>query len=637
MVKRSHIPNVFADNRIGVAMLAMLLALASVTGVMAQALGPAGPSPASGDASVIAQGVYDVTDSDYVWQVSTYTAEVGSEPLAVVAPTFVIARATPLLVTDVTSGIRQRVANGEALFLSPGQSVRLETFGPPDDFIFVELTPDNAASSGADPLVGQVFQPLAGSRDIDLVRDVVNAGEASELPGGAGRTLVFGLAGQITAVGEDGAEMPILAGDIVEFAGPVTFTGVTDGSEYVAAYIGAVIGFGDEAAATPPSDGEVAPAASPASTGIPTEAPTEVPTVAPTLAPTNVPTVAPTDVPTVAPTDVPTEVPTDVPTEAPTVVSTDIPTEQPTEIPTVAPTDVPTLAPTEAPTEIPTIAATEVPTQAPTEAPTQAPTVVPTEVSTIAATVAPTETPTSAPTVAPTIVATVAPAAPASPVPAETDVTIEGAPFPLEIIDNDPGTDEDDDGLTDVQEEFYGTNPANADTDGDGIVDGPELVDYGLNPNIADMDDDGINDSNELFIYQTDPVNLDSDGDILYDGGELVYNADPLDPDSDGDGLTDGEEVYFAETDPANADTDDDGINDFDEVVNGTDPLVANDSSQAPDPVRRGDSDRDGLTNAQEGRYGTDPQIGDSDGDRVNDSNEIAAGTNPLDITSWPR
>jgi len=547
--------------------LGVMLALASVAGVMAQALGPAGPSPATGAASVIAQGVYDVTDNDYVWQVSTYTAEAGAEPMTVAAPIFVLPRATPLLVTDQDSGIRQRVANGEAVYLSPGQRVQLETFGPPDDFIFVELTPDNAASTGADPLVGQAFRPLAGSRDIDLVRDVLDEGEQSELPGGAGRTLVFGLTGQVSATTTDGAEMPIAAGDIAEFEGPITFTGVIDGSEFVAAYIGSVIGFGDEAVgdsgATPATAGSASPAASPEVTAETTFAPTQVPTEAQT--------------------------------QEPTVVPTENPTEAPTQIPTVAPTQALT------------------------------------EVSTVAPTVAPTETPAENP-----------PGTPAEVIVVSSDRGAGEPPFDLEVIEGDPGTDTDGDGLTDLQEEFYATDPEVADSDGDTIDDVAELVRYGTDPLLPDTDDDGINDSNEIFIYESDPLNLDTDGDILYDGGELVYDTDVLNPDSDGDGLTDGEEVYFVETEPDEADTDGDGINDFDEVVNGTDPLGPNSSGGATtlstsNPARRGDSDRDGLTNAQETRYGTDPGNGDTDGDSVNDSNEIAAGTDPLDIDSWPR
>lgn len=596
MAKPFHQLLTSTRSRTSLVVLSAFIAVASIAGVMAQALGPAGPSPATGAASVIAQGVYAVPDEDQVWQVSTFTAESGMEPVEIPSPAFVLARTTPLLIVDEGTGIRERIANGEAAYLNPGQTVRLETFGPPDDFIVIELTPRNASSMGAEPLIGQPFRPLMGERDLDLVRDVLNEGEQSEIPGGAGRTLVLGLTGQVTATTGDDAAVAISAGDIAEFEGPITFTGVTDGSEFVAAYIGSAIGFGEETIGTP-----AAVQATPATTEEPPTAPTEVPTEAPTQ----------------AATEAPTQVPTDVPTEAPT--------EEPTEEPTVAPTEAPPEDPTQAPadaTEEPAVEATEEPAAAPTEGGTEAPA----EVSTEAAT--------EEPAPAATAVATEEPAGTAT-----TAASGDGPPFALEVVTGDSGADADGDALTDAQEAFYDTDPAIADTDTDGINDHNELVEYGTDPVNADSDEDGINDFNEVFVYETDPLNLDSDGDLLYDGGELVYNVDPLDRDTDRDGLTDGEEVYFALTDPAEADTDGDGINDSNEVINGSDPLDPNSpgSNAAESPGARVDTDGDGLTDPQEARYGTDRFDGDTDGDGVNDSNEIAAGTDPLDINSWPR
>ena len=42
------------------------------------------------------------------------------------------------------------------------------------------------------------------------------------------------------------------------------------------------------------------------------------------------------------------------------------------------------------------------------------------------------------------------------------------------------------------------------------------------------------------------------------------------------------------------------------------------------------DDDNDGLTDADEATYGTDPLNPDTDGDGVSDADEVAAGTNPL-------
>jgi hypothetical protein len=71
-----------------------------------------------------------------------------------------------------------------------------------------------------------------------------------------------------------------------------------------------------------------------------------------------------------------------------------------------------------------------------------------------------------------------------------------------------PSNDIDDDGLTNDEEAALGTDPENADTDGDGLRDAAE-VDY------------------------TDPLNADTDGDGFSDGDEdLIYGTDPNDPNS---------------------------------------------------------------------------------------------------------
>jgi len=123
--------------------------------------------------------------------------------------------------------------------------------------------------------------------------------------------------------------------------------------------------------------------------------------------------------------------------------------------------------------------------------------------------------------------------------------------------------DSDGDGLSDNIENAFCTDPYDADTDDDGILDGVE-----------DANHNGLVDTNE-----TDPCNIDTDGDGIQDGTELGYTladigpdtdtsvfqpdldptttTDPLDPDTDGDGISDGEEdtnhngrVDPGETDP---------------------------------------------------------------------------------------
>ena len=268
MARIRHHPTLSSPARSGLLLLGALLAVASIIGVMAQALGPAGPSPATGSAAVIAQGVYTIPARDHAWQVSTYTTEAGAGPVTIANPTFVLSRTTPLLVSNPATGERLRIASGEAAFLAAGQTLTLETFGPPDDFVMIELAPADSPSIGADPLTGVPFTPLAGARDLDLVRNVLAGGAESHLAEGAGPTLVLVLSGEISASVNGEQPVTVLAGDIAEFTGEITFTGGADTSEYVAAYIGAVVDFGDEPVhpATPAATPAAAPTDLPAPT-----------------------------------------------------------------------------------------------------------------------------------------------------------------------------------------------------------------------------------------------------------------------------------------------------------------------------------------------------------------------------------
>ena len=105
--------------------------------------------------------------------------------------------------------------------------------------------------------------------------------------------------------------------------------------------------------------------------------------------------------------------------------------------------------------------------------------------------------------------------------------------------------------------------------------------------------------------------------------------------DSDGDGLSDAEEG-LAGTNPTKADSDGDGVNDGEELAHGTNP-------------NKSDSDSDGFNDGEEHVAETDPlddqelpegdglsgegvvadTTGDSDGDGLSDAEEGLAGTNP--------
>ncbi|MFN8663565.1 MAG: hypothetical protein U0075_16865 [Thermomicrobiales bacterium] len=96
--------------------------------------------------------------------------------------------------------------------------------------------------------------------------------------------------------------------------------------------------------------------------------------------------------------------------------------------------------------------------------------------------------------------------------------------------------DSDSDGLLDVDEAAYGTDPTIADSDGDGVLDGAEVA-AGTDPLVADA---------------APVAEVDTDGDGILDADEAVFGTDPTIADSDGDGWLDGDEVVIG-TSPTDA------------------------------------------------------------------------------------
>ncbi|MCR4404342.1 MAG: hypothetical protein NUW06_03490 [Candidatus Acetothermia bacterium] len=220
----------------------------------------------------------------------------------------------------------------------------------------------------------------------------------------------------------------------------------------------------------------------------------------------------------------------------------------------------------------------------------------------------------------------------------------------------------------------FRVNRCDADSDGDGTLDGKEIA-QGTDAGDWDSDNDGLSDTEEIQTFFTDPLNPDTDGDTA-DGvifGRAPGSA-PLLAGHSGAGtiacLSDCEEALSGtaqfhnppgpldETDPLQMDTDGDGINDNIEFRPGCN--TDNGSGTLLDGYANSfDSDADGLrdredavadvadaptpnktpavpdkNNAGELEVGElvtgicDP---DSDGDGVLDGEEFQIGTDPLD------
>lgn len=120
-------------------------------------------------------------------------------------------------------------------------------------------------------------------------------------------------------------------------------------------------------------------------------------------------------------------------------------------------------------------------------------------------------------------------------------------------------TDADRDGLPTAWETSYGLDPKD---------DGTANPDNGPK---GDPDKDGLVNLDELK-FSTNPKDADSDDDLLKDGEEIALKTDPLNSDTDKDGLSDGKERDL-KTNPTANDSDADGFSDGAEIAGGTDPL----------------------------------------------------------------
>ena len=171
------------------------------------------------------------------------------------------------------------------------------------------------------------------------------------------------------------------------------------------------------------------------------------------------------------------------------------------------------------------------------------------------------------------------PPGPAGPIITST-ASISVTPAPANL-------DTDGDGLTDLLEGgTHGTKAYRADTDFDGLPDGWEIAN-GRNPLVSDAAGDFGNGLSWVQDYRRQFIlpNLDSNGDGILDGdanqdglivftvGKFGSNSDldgdglpnAQDSDIDGDGLTNAQE-FLRGTNPFQTNTDGDGVNDYDDI-----------------------------------------------------------------------
>ena len=191
-------------------------------------------------------------------------------------------------------------------------------------------------------------------------------------------------------------------------------------------------------------------------------------------------------------------------------------------------------------------------------------------------------------------------------------------------------TDSDGDGMDDAWEILHFgdlSKDGSLDTDGDGVTDLQEYLN-GTDPNFAangDINGDGVLNMTDVLLAQKHILQMQTldaasiaRGDFYPAGGngELTLSDVLL-----------IQKAVMA-TVPVIVDSDGDLLPDAWETANGLDPNNAADA--------RFDTDGDGLTNAQEYFYKTDPNLADTDGDGISDGAEVSVGTSPIDNLVYP-
>lgn len=167
---------------------------------------------------------------------------------------------------------------------------------------------------------------------------------------------------------------------------------------------------------------------------------------------------------------------------------------------------------------------------------------------------------------------------------------------------NPLNADSDGDSLSDQDElQIYFTDPLLEDSDNDGLTDDAEVLIFNSNPNTYDTDGDGVSDATEAA-EGTNLADSDQDGDGIINEAEGADDPDGdslpnfLDLDSDNDGIPDIVEN-------GRADTDNNGL--LDTAESPTDVLFDADEDGIPNMLDL-DSDQDGISDfAESGQTGT--------------------------------
>jgi hypothetical protein len=136
------------------------------------------PSPANGNAQVVATWLVNLEDGAHEWNVATHQVDATGIDLTHTAPTFLIGDGE---YSTVITGpeVRGRLADGEALFRRPTLTTHAAALGGEPATLMEWTISTDDTGPGSDP-----FEPGAGAHDIDIVRDWLAPGETFTMKAG---------------------------------------------------------------------------------------------------------------------------------------------------------------------------------------------------------------------------------------------------------------------------------------------------------------------------------------------------------------------------------------------------------------------------------------------------------------------
>ena len=205
---------------------------------------PDAPSPESGTAQVVAQGVFDIEDGDLRWQIAERTAPPPANASALESlPGFLIVDSGVLLVEDLDMGEQQRLPAGEAMLTREGTQQIRAALGS-DSVVYWELALVDAAEDDlAEGVVftGEPFPGPGARHDIDLLQDALGPGGTTAIPAGAMPTLVLILEGVAEIATETGDVFSLGAGEAVGLSGPLVVTATESGASVTVIHTGPAI------------------------------------------------------------------------------------------------------------------------------------------------------------------------------------------------------------------------------------------------------------------------------------------------------------------------------------------------------------------------------------------------------------